>query len=88
MIQTTNIIKEWVDDAHKQWKDKEGKRIAAVETLTVAEKRIKNLNTKLTEADRERKITESALVGVKIQIEDQRLQLRGAEDQLAIAKGR
>ena len=55
MIQATNIVEEWVNDAHKQWKDKKGLCIAAVETLAVAEKRIKDLNTKLTEADRVRK---------------------------------
>ena len=55
VIQATNIVEEWVNDAHKQWKDKEGLCIAAVETLAVVEKRIKDLNTKLTEADRGRK---------------------------------
>ena len=36
-IQTTNIAEEWVDDAHKQMKDEEGRRITAVEAFTVAE---------------------------------------------------
>ena len=36
-IQTTNIAEEWVDDAHKQMKDEEGRCITAVEAFTVAE---------------------------------------------------
>ena len=43
--------------------------IANIETLTVAEKRIKDLNTKLTEANRERKSAKSALAGAKKQAE-------------------
>ena len=53
----------------------------------MAEKRIKDLNTKLTEADKERKSAESALAKAKKQAKNQRLQLRGAEDQFAITKG-
>ena len=71
MIQATNIAKEWVNDAHKQWKEKEGWRITAIETLTVAKKRIKDLNTKLTEADRERKSIEATPAGVEKYFEDQ-----------------
>ena len=40
------------------------------QTLMVAEKRIKDLNTKLTEADRERKSVESALAKAKKQAEN------------------
>ena len=53
----------------------------------MVEKRIKDLNTKLTEADKERKSAESALAKAKKQAKNQRLQLRGAEDQFAITKG-
>lgn len=67
-----NIVEEWVDDAHKQWKDDEAQRIAAIQTLAMAEKRIKDLNTKLAEVDRERKSGKATLVGVKKQAEDQR----------------
>ena len=75
-----------MDDAHAQLKDKEARRVAAVQTLTVVEKRIKVLGTKLTEADRERKSAEAALTGAKKQAEDQHLQLCKVEKQLAIAK--
>ena len=86
MIQATNIAEEWVNDAHKQWKDKEGWHIATIEMFAVAKKRIKDLNTKMMEADRERKSVEVALAGVQKQAKDQHLQLCRTEDQLVIAK--
>jgi len=58
----------------------------AVETFIVVEKRIKDLNTKLNEADRERKSVEATLVGVEKQAKNQHQQLRRAEDQLVMAK--
>ena len=75
-----------MDDAHKQWKDEKGWRIVVVQTLVVAEKRIKDLNTKLTKADRERKSAEAALAGAEKHAKDQHQQLCRAEDQLTIAK--
>lgn len=44
-------MEEWIDDAHHQFNDEEAWRIAAIQTL--AEKRIKDLNTKLIEANRD-----------------------------------
>ena len=52
----------------------------------MVEKRIKDLNTKLNEANRERKSVEVALVGAKKQAKDQHQQLRRAEDQLVMDK--
>lgn len=66
-------------------KDEETHRIATDKTLAVAKKRIKDLGTKLTEADRERKSAEAALAGAKKQVEDQRQQLCKAVEQLAFA---
>ena len=60
-IQTTNITKEWVDHAYSQLKDEEARRVSAIKTLVVAIKKIKDLGTKLTEADKERKNVEIAL---------------------------
>ena len=68
----TNIAKEWVDHAHAQMKDEEACCISTVKTLKVAEKRIKELNTKLTVANKERKSVETTLAGAKKQVEDQR----------------
>ena len=52
----------------------------------MAEKRVKELNAKLTEAKRERKSVEAALEGVERQAETQRKQLHQAEDELAATK--
>lgn len=67
-----NIAEEWVDRAHSQCKDEEARRISAVKTLAVAEKRIKELNTKLTKADRETKTAEAVLAGAEKKANDQR----------------
>lgn len=75
-----NIAEEWVDSAHAQLKDKEARCISTVKTLAVADKRIKELNTKLTEADRERKSVEATLTDAEKKAEDQRQQLRKAEE--------
>jgi len=50
-----NITKEWVDEAHTQLKDEEARRVVVIQTLGIVEKRIKDLVTKLAEADREKK---------------------------------
>ena len=60
-----------MDPTHAQLKDEEARRISAVKTLAVAEKRIKELNTKLTEANREGKSAKAALTGAEKQVEDQ-----------------
>ena len=78
-----NITMEWVDEAHAQIKDEEARRVVAIQTLAIAEKRIKDIVTKLAEADREKK---SIKAGTEKQAEDQRLQLHKAEEQHAVAK--
>ena len=75
-----------MDDAHAQLKDEEARRVVAVQTLAIVEKRIKDLVTKLARADRERKCAEAALAGVEKQAENQCLQLRKVEEQFAVAK--
>ena len=59
-----------MDPAHAQLKDEEACHISAIKTLAVAEKRIKELNTKLTEADRERKSVEATLTDAEKKAED------------------
>ena len=80
------MAEELVNNSHRQMKDDEGRRIAAVEAFSLAKKRIQKLNTKLTEANRERKSAEAALHGVEKQAESQRRQLRQIEDQLSVAR--
>ena len=67
-------------------KEEEGWRIATVEAFTLAKQRIKDLNVKLTKANRDKKSADVALVGAKRQAADQRQQLRKTEDQLTVAK--
>ena len=71
---------------HRQMKDKEGRRIAAVEGFNMAKKRIKELNTKLTKAYRKIKSIEAALERVESQAETQCKQVRQAKDELVAAK--
>ena len=44
------------------------------------------MNTKLTEANRDKKSAEATLQGAERQVKSQRKQLRQIEDQLTIAK--
>ena len=67
-------------------KDEEGRRIAVVEGFNMAKKRIKELNTKLTKADRKIKSIEAALEGAESQAETQCKQVRQAKDELVAAK--
>lgn len=67
-------------------KDVEARHIIVVGTFKVADKKIQELNTQLTEADRERKSAKAALQGAEKQAETQRKQLRQAEDELAATK--
>ncbi|XP_050282580.1 uncharacterized protein LOC126723288 [Quercus robur] len=80
VIQTMHIPKEWVDNTHKQMKEKEVRCVATVEAFTVAEQRIKDLNVKLTKANMDKKSAKAALVGAERQAEDQRQHLRRVRD--------
>ena len=61
------MFEELVNNLHRKMKEEERRLIAAVEAFSLAEKRIQKLNTKLTEANRERKSAEAALHGVEKQ---------------------
>ena len=67
-------------------KEEEGRCIATVEVFKLAEQRIKDLNTKLTEANRDKKSAEATLEGAERQGESQHQQLRQTKDQLTLAK--
>ena len=67
-------------------KEEEGKRNAAVEAFTVAERNIQELKKKLLEEERERKSVAAALDSAKKQAEGQRILFRNAEDQLAASR--
>lgn len=73
-------------NTHRQMKDDEARRIAAVDAFKVVKKSIQDLNTKLTEADQGRKSAEAALGVVERQVETQRKQLRQVKAELATTK--
>ena len=50
---------------HRKMKDEEGRQIAVVEAFNVAKKRVKELNAKLTKAERDKKNTKAALERVE-----------------------
>ena len=56
---------ELVTNSHRQMKDEKSRHIASVEAFNVAKKRIKELNTKLIEADREKKSAKATLQGAE-----------------------
>lgn len=64
-IQTTNIAEELVNNTHCQFKEEEAQHIPAMQTFSVAEKRVKELTIKLIEANRDRKSVEAALAGAE-----------------------
>ena len=67
-------------------KDEESQRIVVVNIFTVADKKIKELTTKLIESKRDKKSAEVALEGAERPAEGQCKQLYQTEDQLSSAK--
>ena len=86
------MAEEWAEDGHKQWKDEEEQRIAAVGTLLVVEQRVKDHNTKLTEVGREKKSVKAKLAG-PIAAQNQRPSRycqgvdRGSEEEVGECRG-
>ena len=81
-----HIVEEWVDNAHKQMKEEEGRHIAIVKAFTMAKQRIKDLNVKITKENEDKKSVEAALAAVEWQAEDQHQQLHKVEHKLTITK--
>nr|POE97539.1 hypothetical protein CFP56_17059 [Quercus suber] len=79
-------VEEVASPCHKQMKEEEARHNVAVEASRVADKTIKDLRDKLLEEERERKSATAALEGAKRQVENQRVLLHNAEDQLAATK--
>ena len=86
-IQAIFQVDEITKFYHRQMKEEEGRRNAAVEAFNVAEKRINNLKNKLTKVEQDKKSSEAALDSAKRQAKGQRVLLHQAEDQLATSKG-
>lgn len=67
------MAEELVNNSYKQMKEGEGQRIVAMDAFMLAKQRIKDLNAKLTEANREKKRAKVALKGVDRQADNLRL---------------
>ena len=65
VVKVAHRAEELVNSSHKQMKEKEGRHFAAMDAFNVAEKRIQELNKKLTKADRNNKSVETALERAK-----------------------
>ena len=85
-VQAVFRAEEMVTSFHWLFKEEEGRRIAAVEAFQVVEKSNKDLKSKLTEEEKERKFVAATLQNAEKQAENQRLLLRSTEDQLVASK--
>ena len=79
-------MEETTNYCHRQMKEEEGRRNAAVEAFNAAEKRIQELKSRLLREERERKSAAAALDSAKRQVEGQRVLICNAEDQLEASK--
>ena len=61
-----------MDYSHRQYKSEEGRRIAVVEAVNVAENSIKDLKVQLSQSENDRKSAVAALEGAEGQVETQR----------------
>ena len=75
-VQAAFKAEELVDYSHWQYKNEEGRRIAAVEAFNVAEKSLKDLKAQLSQFENDKKSAATALEGAERQAETQRKQLR------------
>ena len=75
-----------MDASHRQMKDEEGRRVVAIETFKVVEKRLKEVDAKLIKLERGRKSAEATMDNEEIQAKTQHKQLRLAEDEFVAAR--
>ena len=76
VVQATFRVEGLMNISYQKMKDEEGRRVSVIEAFNVVEKRVKELNAKLIEAEREKKSAKAALEGVERQAETQCKQLR------------
>ena len=67
-IQAAYRAEKIVNSSHRMMKDEEARRIAAMESLRVADKKSQKLTTKLTEVERDKRSAEAALDGAEKQV--------------------
>ena len=84
-VQSTFRLEEIFQSLSQQLDDEKKLRVAAVQTLTIAENSNVNLRKKLTAEEQARKNADATLKGAKKQAESQRKLTNEAKEQLAAA---
>ena len=79
-------MEEIYHSVSQQLDDERKRRVAAVQTLTIAENSNADLKQKLKEEEQARKSAESALKGAETQAESQRKLANEIKGQLVVAK--
>ena len=79
-------MEEIYHSVSQQLDDERKRRVAAVQTLTIAENSNADLKQKLKEEEQARKSVESALKGAETQAESQRKLANKIKGQLVVAK--
>ena len=79
-------MEEMYHSISQQLDDERKRRVAAVQTLTIAENSNANLKQKLKDEEQARKSSESALKGTETQAESQRKLANEIKGQLVAAK--
>ena len=85
-VQSTFRLKELTNSLSQQLDDERKRRVAAVQTLTIAENNNADLKKRLTAEEQARKSADAALKGVERQAESQRKLAHKANEQLAAFK--
>ena len=85
-VQSTFRLKEMSNSLSQQLEEERKMRVAAVQTLTIAENSNTDLKKRLTAEEQARKSADAALEGAERQAESQRKLAREANDQLAASK--
>ena len=85
-VQSTFRMEEIYHSVSQQLDDERKRRVAAVQTLTIAENSNADLKQKLKEEEQARKSAESALKGAETQAESQRKLANEIKGQLVVAK--
>ena len=85
-VQTTFKLEEITNSFYQQLDDERKRRVAAVQTLNIADQSNVELRKKLANEEHACKSADSALESAQRQAEDQRKRLRKANDQLATSR--
>ncbi|XP_050254795.1 uncharacterized protein LOC126700620 [Quercus robur] len=85
-VQATFRLEEITNSCYQQLEDERKRRIAAMQTLTIAENSNAELKKKLADKEHTHQSADSALEGTQRQVEDQRKRLRETTDQLTASR--